>query len=46
MGSTSVVGKGKGSGGVCGSRVYEDGDKVLMGHGLRGSRCKVSGLEF
>jgi hypothetical protein len=48
MGSTSVVSKGKGSGGACGTRapitarrVREDGDKELMGCGLRGSGCKV-----
>jgi hypothetical protein len=48
MGSTSVVGKGKGLGGACGSRApiiarrgCEDGDKGLMGHGLKGDVCKV-----
>jgi hypothetical protein len=48
MGSTSVAGKGKGSGGCCGSRApmmarrgCEDGDKGLMGHSLRGGGCKV-----
>jgi hypothetical protein len=48
MGSTSVVGKGKGSGGVCGSRVpimarrsSEDGDKGLVGRSLRQGGCKV-----
>jgi hypothetical protein len=48
MGSTSVADKGKGSGGACGSRVpimarrgHEDGDKGLMGHGLRGGGCNV-----
>jgi hypothetical protein len=42
------VGKGKGSGGACGSRApitartgHEDGDKGLMGHCLGGSECKV-----
>jgi hypothetical protein len=48
MGSTSAAGKGKGSGGACGSREpmtarrdHEDGDKGLVCHGLRGSGCKV-----
>jgi hypothetical protein len=48
MGSTSVAGKGKGSGGACGSRApimarrgHEDGDKGLMGRSLRGGGCKV-----
>jgi hypothetical protein len=48
MGSTSALGKGKGSGGACGNRVpimarrgREDGDKGLMGRGLRGSGCEV-----
>jgi hypothetical protein len=48
MGSTSVAGNSKGSGGACGSRapitarrVHEDGDKWLMGCGLRGGGCKV-----
>jgi hypothetical protein len=48
MRSSNVVGKGKGSGGACGSRApinarrgSEDGDKVLMGHGLRGGGYKV-----
>jgi hypothetical protein len=47
MGSTSVAGKGKGSGGACGSRApmmarrgCKDGDKGLMGS-LRGGGCKV-----
>jgi hypothetical protein len=46
--SASAAGKGKGSGGACGSRAprmarrgCEDGDKGLMDHGLRGSGCKV-----
>jgi hypothetical protein len=48
MGFTSVAGKGKGSEGACGSRApmmarkgCEDGDKMFMGYGLRGSGCKV-----
>jgi hypothetical protein len=48
MGSTSVAGKGKGSGGASGSRApimarrgHEDGDKGLMGCGLRGGGCKL-----
>jgi hypothetical protein len=48
MGSTSIVGKGKGSRGACGSRApimarrgCENGDKGLMGHILRGSGCQV-----
>jgi hypothetical protein len=48
MGSTSVAGKGKGSGGAYGSRApitarkgCEDGDKGLMGRSLRGGGCKV-----
>jgi hypothetical protein len=48
MESTSVAGKGKGSGGACGSRApitarrgREDGDKGLMSCGLRGGGCKV-----
>jgi hypothetical protein len=48
MGSTSVAGKGKGSGGACGSRApitarrgCEDGDKGLMGCSLRRGGCKV-----
>jgi hypothetical protein len=47
-GYTSAAGKGKGSGGACGSRApitarrgREDGDKVLMGHDFRGRGCKV-----
>jgi hypothetical protein len=48
MGTTSAVGKGKGSGGACRRRApitarrgHEDGDKGIMGHGLRGCECKV-----
>jgi hypothetical protein len=48
MGSTSTVGKDKGSAGACGSKASmmvrrgrEDGDKGLIGHSLRGSGCKV-----
>jgi hypothetical protein len=49
MGSTSAVGKGKGSGGAYGSRAQitarrgrEDGDKGLMDCSLTGGLCKVS----
>jgi hypothetical protein len=48
MDSSSVVGKGKGLGGACGSRAptiarrgLEDGDKGLMGSGLYRDGCKV-----
>jgi hypothetical protein len=48
MGSTSVAGKGKGvrrgfwkQGTHNSKRGCEDGDKGLMGHGLRGGGCKV-----
>jgi hypothetical protein len=48
MGSTSPAGKGKGSGGACGSRApimarrgCEDGDKGLMGCDLTGGGCEV-----
>jgi hypothetical protein len=48
MGSTSVADKGKGPAEACGSEVpmaarrgCEDGDKGLMGCGLRGSGCMV-----
>jgi hypothetical protein len=48
MGFTSVAGKGKGSGGTCGSRTpimarrgCEGGEKGLIGCSLRESGCKV-----